>query len=434
MTVARWAQKGFGLFFSWVLWKPLTWLSRGVFRIGLLPLYSWYTKIKQRVRHNPHFAGIRSIGHFLERYALYAALVTLGIFGLTNNLFAQTIRPDEVGRGAIWTTFVQAEGSDLIVETGLSQAPAVAAASTLTIGGLAPVVTDDETATVGMVQVEAAPGTDVPITDTVVGATGGGALTSDRKETETYVVEGGDTISTIAEQFGVSSRTILWANNLSDSDFIKPGQSLKIPPTSGYLYTVKSGDTLASIAQKYKGNEQQILEANGIPLADALQSGSEIIIPGGEPPAPPAPVAQPRNLFQQVFTRGGNAPANAPATNARFLWPTPNRRINQYYRGRYHTGIDIEGTYSSPIYASSGGTVEFASSDRSGYGLHVVINHGNGFRSLYAHASKIFVSVGQRVSQGQTIAMVGSTGRSTGTHLHFEIRTGSGFVNPLAYF
>lgn len=432
MAVARWLQKGFSLFFSWVIWKPLAWISRGAFRVALLPLYSWYTKIKQRIRNSPNFSGIRSLGHFFERYALYAALVALGVFGLSNNLFAQTIRPDEVGRGAIWTTFVQDEGSDLIVETGLTQAPTVASASTLAVGG--PVLTaTDEDAAVNFSQVESAPGTDVPITDTVVGVTGASSVTSDRRGTEHYVVEGGDTVSTIAEQFGVSSRTILWANGLSDSDFIKPGQQLKIPSVSGYLYAVKSGDTVASIAQKYKGNEQQILEANSLPLADALQSGSEIIIPGGEPPAPVA-VAQPRNLFQQVFTRGDNPPANAPTSRARFLWPTPNHRINQYYRGRYHTGIDIEGTYSSPIYASSGGTVEFASSDRSGYGLHVIINHGNGLRTLYGHASKIFVSVGQHVNQGQTIAMVGSTGRSTGTHLHFEIRIGGSPLNPLAYF
>lgn len=419
------------MIFGTLLGKPMQWIGRGIFRAFLLPAYAWYTKIKQRVRNNPHLAGVRNLGHFLERYALYAALVALGIFGVTENLFAQTIRPDEVGRGAVWTTFVQADGSDLIVETGLTQAPTINTTVALAVGGPVPVIeTDDATST--QVQVESAPGTDVPITDAVVGAVGGAATLATRDETEQYTVQGGDTISTIAEQFGVSSRTILWANNLSDTDFIKPGQVLKIPPVSGYLYAVKSGDTVASIANKYKGNEQQILEANGLPLADALQVGQEIIIPGGEPPAPPAPVAKPRTLIGQVF--GNNPPASAPASSARFIWPTSDRRINQYYRGRFHTGLDIEGNYSSPIYAASGGTVEFASSDRSGYGLHIVINHGNGFRTLYAHASKVFVRAGAQVSQGQTIAMVGSTGRSTGTHLHFEIRTSSGFVNPLAYY
>lgn len=432
MTVVRWVQAGAGLILGPLLGKPLLWLGRGVFRIFLLPAYASYIKIKQRVRNNPHLAGIRSIVHFFERYALYAALVALGVFGVTNNLFAQTIRPDEVGRGAIWTTFVQADGSDLIVETGLTQAPVVATSAALAVGGPIPVVTTDETAT-EPVQVEAAPGTDVPITDSVVGSiSSASTIAPARKETEQYTVQGGDTISTIAEQFGISSRTILWANSLNDTDFIKPGQSLKIPPASGYLYTVKNGDTVASLAQKYKGNEQQILEANGLPLADALQIGQEVIIPGGEPPAPPAPVVQPRTLIGQVF--GNNPPASAPPSSAKFIWPTPNRRINQYYRGRFHTGLDIEGDYSSPIYAAAGGTVEYASADRSGYGLHVVINHGNGFRTLYAHASKIFVKAGERVGQGETIAMVGSTGRSTGTHLHFEIRTGSGFVNPLAYY
>lgn len=431
MTVVRWLKSGFGAVIGVILGKPLFWIGRGIFRVFLLPAYAWYTKIKQRIRNNPHFAGVRSLGHFFERYALYAALVVLGVFGVTNNLFAQTIRPDEVGRGAVWSTFVQADGSDLIVETGLTQAPAVHTSAAMAVGGPIPVVDTEET-TLAAVQVESAPGTDVPITDAVVGAVGGAATLATREETEQYTVQGGDTISTIAEQFGVSSRTILWANGLSETDFIKPGQSLKIPPVSGYLYAVKSGDTVASIANKYKGNEQQILEANGLPLADALQVGQEIIIPGGEPPAPPAPVAQPRTLIGQVFS--GNPPASAPASSKRFIWPTSDRRINQYYRGRFHTGLDIEGTYSSPIYAASSGTVEFASADRSGYGLHVIINHGNGFRTLYAHASKVFVRAGAKVNQGQTIAMVGSTGRSTGTHLHFEIRTGGGFANPLAYY
>ncbi len=432
MSVLRLAQRGSGAFIRVMIGQPLVWFARGSFRFLLLPTYAQYTKIKQRLRTNPHFAGVRNVGHFFERYALYAALVTLGVFGVTNNLFAQTIRPDEVGRGAIWTSFVQADGSDLIVETGLTQNPVVNTTAALAVGGPIPVLaTDDDP--LEPVQVEAAPGTDIPITDTVVGAIGGASTLAARDETEQYTVQGGDTISTIAEQFGVSSRTILWANNLSDTDFIKPGQSLKIPPVSGYLYAVKSGDTVAGIAQKYKGNEQQILEANNLPLADALQAGTEIIIPGGEPPAPPTPVSQPRSLLQQIFVRD-NPPASVPASGARFIWPTPNRRINQYYRGRFHTGIDIEGTYASPIYAASGGTVEFASSDRSGYGLHVIINHGNGFRTMYAHASKVFVRPGQHVSQGQTIAMVGSTGRSTGTHLHFEVRTSNGFVNPLAYY
>ena len=133
-------------------------------------------------------------------------------------------------------------------------------------------------------------------------------------------------------------------------------------------------------------------------------------------------------------TSDGATRKSTPSTGAKFIWPTPNHKINQYFRGRIHTGVDIEGDYSSPIYAAASGSVIYAAYDLSGYGLRIIINHGNGYETLYAHASKIFVHTGDKVKQGQTIAMVGSTGRSTGTHLHYEVRTGSGFLNPLIFY
>jgi murein DD-endopeptidase MepM/ murein hydrolase activator NlpD len=171
-----------------------------------------------------------------------------------------------------------------------------------------------------------------------------------------------------------------------------------------------------------------------LPIAEALQPGQEIIIPGGEPPAPPAPPPSRSGFFGQIFVRGENAPPSAVASGARFQWPTVGRRINQYYRGRWHTGVDIDGEYSTPIYAAASGTVSFASADRSGYGLHIIVSHGNGLTTLYAHASKVFVRSGQSIRQGQTIAMQGCTGRCSGVHLHFEIRRGGVPVNPLGYF
>jgi len=196
---------------------------------------------------------------------------------------------------------------------------------------------------------------------------------------------------------------------------------------------VQSGDTVASIARKYSADEQKILSANNILMAEAIQPGDQLIVPGGAPPTPPSAPAPSRTLIGGVFDRG-QAPPSAPATSARFRWPTLSRRINQYYRGRWHAGIDIDGNYGTPIYAAGGGRVTYASADRSGYGLHVVIDHGNGYSTLYGHASKIFVRSGQSVSQGQTIAVQGCTGRCTGVHLHFEIRIGGGAINPLSYF
>lgn len=430
MTILK---NGLSLFFTYGLTKPMGAVGRGLFRIFLFPTYSRYSKIRQRVKTHPRLAGVRSFGHFLERYAVYAALVTLGVLAVGNNIFARTIRPDEIGRGAIWASFTNSENSELIVETAASQPVAKNHATTVAIGGVSQrtdTVTNTAAATDGLpTSAPLAVGGAIP---SEVGDEGG----IDRQETIPYTVATGDTLSTIAHRFGLTSKTLVWANGMSDKDFIKPGQVLKIPPVEGYLYTVKKGDTLASIIKKYGGDQTKVLETNHLASADAIQPNQEIIIPGGEPPAPTPTPSSRTPLLNQVYggTTGGTPPPSAPSSKARFVWPTSNHKINQYFRGRYHTGVDIEGTYSSPIYAAAAGRVVYAAFDRSGYGLHIVINHGNGYETLYGHASKIFVGVGDQVKQGQTIAMVGSTGRSTGTHLHYEIRTGGGFLNPLSFY
>lgn len=428
LRVGRWMGIGIGAV-TRVVFRPFAFLSKGVFRLVLLPLYGWYNRRKQTIRDNPKYSGISSLAHMVERYALYAGLVVLGTLGITGNIFARTIRPDEIGQGTVWGAFVQTEYSDVIVDTRVSTKAVETTAPKDAIGG-----------TSGMAAAPARASND-PSMDTDVGAIGsiGGStpIADIRRDTIQYTVQAGDVLGTIAVRYGITSSTIRWANGLGGSDLIKPGQTLRIPPVSGVLYTVKQGDTLASIANKYSGDQQKILDQNGLLMADNIHAGEELVIPDGHPPAEPPPVAavNPGNTFTSPSAQQLAPPPSAPATpGGGFLWPTTSRHINQYFRGRIHTGIDIEGNYSSPIYAAAGGTVIYAGYDRSGYGLHIVIDHGNGYRTMYAHASKIFVSQGDRVKKGQTIAMVGSTGRSTGSHLHFEIRTDSGFLNPLAMF
>ena len=420
------AGRGINLFFWHGLIRPLWWLSRSSFNWLLLPIYRRYRVIKQRIKTHPRFAGIRSLGHFFQRYAVYLALVTLGIFTVSNNLFARTIRPDELGSRSVWSSLIQNPLSDLIVETDTGRQTAERV-DVLAVGGPSPV------AAVKVTDLEST--ADPLVVATTVGGIGGAETGSAavRTAVEEYVVEGGDTISSIAANFSLGSKTVLWANGLGDNDFIRPGQKLKIPAQDGVLHEVKSGDTVASIARKYGAEEQKILSANNILMAEAIQPGDQLIVPGGAPPAPPSAPAPSRTLIGGVFDRS-QAPPSAPATSARFRWPTSTRRINQYYRGRWHAGIDIDGNYGTPIYAAASGRVTYASADRSGYGLHVVIDHGNGYSTLYGHASKIFVGSGQYVNQGQTIATQGCTGRCTGVHLHFEIRIGGGAVNPLGYF
>lgn len=251
-----------------------------------------------------------------------------------------------------------------------------------------------------------------------------------RSEIIDYKVESGDTLSSIANKFGISADTIRWANDLT-GDTIKPGQTLKILPLTGVSYTVKSGDTLESVAKKFSGEQQPILDFpfNDIPDDLSLKAGQLLIIPDGTPPetkAPPKPRPQPQYLAQ-----GPASPAFSAPGGAQFIWPAGGI-ITQYFSW-YHPGVDIANRAAPGIAASDGGTVVVAGwPDGGGYGNRVVVDHGNGYTSLYAHLSNIYVSVGATISRGQLIGQMGSTGRSTGTHLHLEIHYKGVALNPLA--
>lgn len=251
-----------------------------------------------------------------------------------------------------------------------------------------------------------------------------------RSEIINYEVESGDTLSSIASKFNISADTIRWANDLK-KDAIKPGQILKILPESGVAYTVKSGDSLESIAKKFSAEQQPILNYpfNDIPDDLSLKVGQLLIIPDGVPPevkTPPKPKPQPLYLAQ-----GPSSPAFAAPGGGQFIWPAGGS-MTQYFSW-YHPGIDIANRSAPGIAASDGGVVVVAGwPDGNGYGNRVVIDHGNGYRSLYAHLSNIYVSAGQTVSRGQLIGQMGSTGRSTGTHLHLEIHYKGVPLNPLS--
>ncbi len=259
-------------------------------------------------------------------------------------------------------------------------------------------------------------------------------VVSDREEVEVYVIESGDTLGGIAEKFGLSLSTILWANGLSYNSTIQPGDDLKILPRDGVLYTVRSGDTLSRIASQYSVDTDVIMANNGMSSAHKLSIGDELLLPGGEPPSPVSTArssASLSTLFTAPTPSSSGAAASTSAAVGGWVWPTDWRVITQYYGWR-HTGLDIDGDYSTYSYAARGGVVIY-SGWRSGYGYTVEINHGDGFVTRYAHHSKNFVGVGETVSTGQALAQTGTTGRSTGTHLHFEIIRNGKFQNPLDY-
>ncbi len=237
-----------------------------------------------------------------------------------------------------------------------------------------------------------------------------------------YVVREGDSISKIADMFDVSVNTILSANDLKKGEKIKEGDVLFILPVSGIEHTVTKGQTLKSIAKMYKVDASDIAQFNGLSDDSALAVGDKIMIPGGE-----------------MIDEGGDKPASNLGTSVArdenyykshplknlagyFINPVPTGHKTQGLHGPGHRGIDIGAPKGTPIYASASGTVFFARMGwNGGYGNLVIIDHPNGTRTLYAHQTKIATHTGDEVKQGEIIGYVGSTGHSTGPHLHFEV-------------
>lgn len=239
----------------------------------------------------------------------------------------------------------------------------------------------------------------------------------------TYVVRPGDTLSDIAELFEVSINTIIWANDLKRGAPLKVGEKLTILPISGVNYTVKKGDTLASIAKKYHGHEDEIAQYNGID-AGSLVVGSQILIPNGEISVSVA--ATPKTSKSS----GGAAVSvsNSASYIGYYMRPISGDVRSQGIHG--YNGVDLAAPLGTPIVASAAGEVIVSKQGgwNGGYGNYIVIRHDNGTQTLYSHNSSNAVGAGETVVQGQVIGYVGSTGRSTGAHVHFEIR--GGIRNP----
>lgn len=257
-----------------------------------------------------------------------------------------------------------------------------------------------------------------------------------------YTVEAGDSVFTIAQQFDIKPETVLWANEdiLQDNpNELSIGQILRIPSVDGVIHKWKSTDTIDGIAKKYKAEPEDILTwpDNRLDMANPeIKSGTLVMVPGGSrelrtwvvPTFWRANAGATRDINSQCDTSG----ATAYGTGT-FMWPVASRLIsgNNYWSG--HLGLDIGAAMGAPVYATDSGVVVYSGSISGGYGLMVMIDHGNGFHSLYAHNSQLLVRCGQNVAQGQTIAMSGSSGNSTGPHLHFELRYMGAFVNPSDY-
>lgn len=256
---------------------------------------------------------------------------------------------------------------------------------------------------------------------------------TERTAIDSYTVQPGDVIGGIAGRYGVSVNTILWANNLTERSYIRPGDVLKILPKSGITHVVVKGNTLSSIANRYDVAPAVIIAANHLESDGRdIIVGEELMIPDGVKPTPiytPAPVKR-NPTFNAI---AAPVPSVTAPAGSNYVWPAGVHYISQYF-GLNHTGIDIAGPIGTPVYAAAAGVVITAQCGyNGGYGCYIIIDHGGGVNTLYGHNSLLLVSVGDAVTQGQNIALMGSTGHSSGPHVHFEVRVNKKFQNPLRY-
>jgi len=265
-----------------------------------------------------------------------------------------------------------------------------------------------------------------------------------RQDVIIYNVRSGDTLFGISEKYGITPETILWSNAIlkDDPHLLRPDQELLISPVTGVLRIVYEGDTVEGLASVYRANVEDIINWPGNHLDfenPKLIEGDVVVVPGGE-----------RDFIQWTVPRIARAKRNPLPTGAgpgacsggyqggavgsgNFIWPAGNRYLSGFNYSGYHPALDIAAGYGVPIYSSDSGVVVFAGWSNWGYGYMVVIDHGNGWQTLYSHLSQWNVSCGQSVYQGNVLGLAGSTGNSSGPHLHFEINYQGARLNPWNY-
>ncbi len=435
--------------------KPLLWLG-GFFYLGikflakifilpfLLPLYRLFTRIKTYYRR----LNVKQIPYliFIKKYLPRLTIFILIAVVTSNNIFAQSYGLDEYVNKSLISALVvpdQANWSELIEDSGPATAPSITSTNYLQEQGAVqelvintPFAEDNNNK---QTNTSADDSSLVLLNPNDINDNEPVPTDTQRSEIIYYTVKAGDVLGKISEQFNITANTLLWANNLTWSSTIQPGQKLTILPSSGINHEVQKGDTIASIAKKYQADNAKIISANQLASAGSIKSGDLLFIPDGVKPTkvqssyqPPKSIVkkpvtkEPENVYSDEEVPGAIA-----SSDTKLLWPLLSQRITQYYSWK-HTGLDVGDKVGNPIYAAESGKVERAGWS-TGYGYNVVINHGNGLVTLYGHASKLLVKDGDTVSRGETIALIGNTGWSTGPHLHFEVRVNDARKNPLNY-
>jgi len=272
-----------------------------------------------------------------------------------------------------------------------------------------------------------------------------------RQEVILYTVKLGDTLFGIAEKFGLKPETVLWANQvvLGDNPHnLRPGQELSILPVDGTYHRWSTGDGLNAVAKFFNVQPEEIVNFPANQLDPKLigdwsnpniEPGKWLVVPGGRRDyvnwsAPDIPRDNP-GIAKVLGPGACDSVVSGPIGSGLFIWPADNHTLSgyDYDPGANHPGIDIDGDEGSPVYAADSGVAVYAGWNTWGYGNVVVINHGNGWQTLYAHLSTYYVSCGVSVMQGGVIGAIGSTGNADGAHLHFEMMYAGGRVNPHDY-
>ena len=248
-----------------------------------------------------------------------------------------------------------------------------------------------------------------------------------RDEFINHAVEEGETLWTIAYKYELNIDTLRWANKIDDPNNLKVGSIITVPPVNGMVYMTKNGDTLIRIASSWGVTTADLKKFNSL-NSDEITPDKQLVIPGARPV-----VAAPVYTYYSSATKAYDGIITPGTGN--FIWPiaSSSRFITQYFSW-YHSGIDADWRNGSVIIAADTGTVVAANWGwGGGYGNHIIIDHGNGYQTLYGHLSSISVAVGETVGQGQVIGVMGSTGNSTGPHLHFEVRNNGRALNPFNF-
>jgi len=358
---------------------------------------------------------MEEILNFVSEFKLF--LTELGIF-ITKKLHLSFVRFEE-GKGVFVTALYRQRGrySRRLMHTGMASLAALGIM-------IAPVIAQEF------------PGRsvnpwEIPSTTSVLSASVEDpettTLVSDkvRDKVIEYTVQEGDTIASIAQKFGIDEDTVRWQNSIS-GDRIKLGQTLEILPVTGISHKVAKGDTVYSIAKRYDTSPQALVDFPYNTFSNdetfELAIGQVVVVPDGVRPS--AIPTGPR--IRQITPDAGTVVASGS-----FVWPTGGTITQRFVW--YHKGIDIANRGAPSIVAADAGKVVGAGwLDGYGYGNRVIIDHGNGYRTLYAHLSQVYVVAGQTVGRGAAIGKMGSTGRSTGMHLHFEVLLNGIYLNPLS--